>query len=424
MLIHHVPVMAALLAATGVAALPKKTQQSMGKHRVTSIELGPRPYYLVDNMEEGWLKDRLDSCAETAMRPTKFSISHRGGACLQFPEETVESIMAGTRMGAGIQECDVAFTKDRQFVCRHDQCDLHTTTNIVATELGAKCTKPFAPAANGTAASAKCCTSDLTLAEFKTLCGKMDGFNASATTPEAFLHGTPGWRTDLYATCGTVLAHKEFIALVDGLGLDFTPELKAPAVPMPFEGGDYTFEAYAQQLVDEYRGAGIDFARVYPQSFQFAAVQYWLRREPEFARQAVLLDESGDKGGLEAAVANLTLYKDAGVNIVAPPLPYLVALDGKTGDIVPSSYAREAKRLGLKIITWSLERSGPIAAIHKAGQKGSPDYYYSTFFNATTRDGDIYKLVDVLARQVGVMGIFSDWSATVTYYANCMGFLS
>ncbi|KAK7983433.1 bar domain containing protein [Apiospora arundinis] len=432
MLFQHVPVVAALLAATtGVAALPKKAQQSMGKHRVTNIELGPRPYYLVDNMADSPLKDRLASCGadhehRAAMRPSKFSISHRGGACLQFPEETVESIMAGTRMGAGIQECDVAFTKDRQFVCRHDQCDLHTTTNIVTTELNAKCTKPFSPASktNGTtvAASAKCCTSDLTLAEFKTLCGKMDGFNASATTPEDFLHGTPGWRTDLYSTCGTVLAHKEFIELVDGLGLDFTPELKAPAVPMPFQGGNYTFEAYAQQLVDEYRGAGIDFSRVYPQSFQFAAVQYWLKHEPAFAKQAVLLDESGDKGGLKAAVANLTFYKDAGVNIVAPPLPYLVEVDAKTHEIVPSSYAREAKRLGLKIITWSLERSGPIAAIHKAGQKGKPDYYYSTFFNATTRDGDIYRLVDVLAREVGVMGIFSDWSATVTYYANCMGF--
>ena len=28
---------------------------------------------------------------------------------------------------------------------------------------------------------------------------------------------------------------------------------------------------------------------------------------------------------------------------------------------------------------------------------------------------------DVLAREVGVQGIFSDWPATVTFYANCMG---
>ena len=30
-------------------------------------------------------------------------------------------------------------------------------------------------------------------------------------------------------------------------------------------------------------------------------------------------------------------------------------------------------------------------------------------------------VLDVLARQVGIIGIFSDWPAAVTYYANCMG---
>jgi glycerophosphoryl diester phosphodiesterase len=31
------------------------------------------------------------------------------------------------------------------------------------------------------------------------------------------------------------------------------------------------------------------------------------------------------------------------------------------------------------------------------------------------------KLLDVLVRDVGIRGIFTDWAATVTYYANCMG---
>jgi glycerophosphoryl diester phosphodiesterase len=26
-----------------------------------------------------------------------------------------------------------------------------------------------------------------------------------------------------------------------------------------------------------------------------------------------------------------------------------------------------------------------------------------------------------LTQEVGIMGLFSDWPATVTYYANCMG---
>src|SRR5690242_7570001 len=140
-------------------------------------------------------------------------------------------------MGAGIQECDVTFTKDKQLVCRHAQCDLHTTTNVVnIPSLNAKCTVPFKPA-NGTAspATAKCCTSDFTLAEIKTLCTKMDASNPAAATPADYLGGTPGYRTDLYAkTCGPVLTLKEYIAVVDALGLQFTPELKTPEVPMPF----------------------------------------------------------------------------------------------------------------------------------------------------------------------------------------------
>ncbi|OTA87163.1 hypothetical protein M434DRAFT_24022 [Hypoxylon sp. CO27-5] len=345
-------------------------------------------------MDKGWLKDRLSACSDIEARPTKFSIGHRGGACLQFPEETKESVEAGMRMGAGILECDVAFTSDRELVCRHDQCDLHRTTNIVATELGAN---------------------DITLAEFKSLCGKMDGFNASATAPEHFLHGTPAWRTDLYATCGTVLSHKEFLELVDSHGRDFTTELKQPRVPMPFDG-NYTQELYAQQVVEEYRAAGIDPSRVWLQSFFLADVVYWLRADPAFGKQAVLLDQSGDlPGTFPDAVANLSFYKDAGVQIVAPPLQYLVAL-GKDGDYIPSTYAATARNLGLRILTWSLERSGPLVQAVAAG-----DYYYSTIANGTHRDGDMYRLVDVLSRQVGVEGIFSDWSATVTYYANCFG---
>ena len=31
------------------------------------------------------------------------------------------------------------------------------------------------------------------------------------------------------------------------------------------------------------------------------------------------------------------------------------------------------------------------------------------------------RVLDVLAKQVGIRGIFSDWPATVSFYANCMG---
>ena len=56
-------------------------------------------------------------------------------------------------MGAGIVECDVTFTKDGQLVCRHDECDLHTTTNIVDTPLNASCTLPWSGAGSARAAA-------------------------------------------------------------------------------------------------------------------------------------------------------------------------------------------------------------------------------------------------------------------------------
>jgi glycerophosphoryl diester phosphodiesterase len=31
------------------------------------------------------------------------------------------------------------------------------------------------------------------------------------------------------------------------------------------------------------------------------------------------------------------------------------------------------------------------------------------------------RVLDVLDKDVGVMGVFSDWPATTTFYANCAG---
>lgn len=390
--------------------LSSAIQRLMG--RIT-VQLGPRPFYLVNDMDEGPLKERLLQCSEMPSRASDFSIGHRG-ACLQFPEHTAESYVAAARMGAGIIECDVTFTKDKQLVCRHSQCDLHTTTNILATPLASRCRRPFVPAnpATGTPASAECCTSDITLAEFKTLCGKMDGFNPRATTVAEYMNGTPSFRTDLYATCGTLVTHAESIQLISSLGRKFTPELKEASVPMPFQG-TYTQEAYAQQMIDEYKAAGIRPSDVFAQSFNRSDVLYWLSREPAFGAQAVYLDARVDEpGGYARAVAGMNELAAQGVRIVAPPMWALLTVDS-SNQVVPSDYALAAKRAGLGIITWTLERSGPLNT--------GGGYYYQSVTPATDNDGDTFKVLDVLAKQVGVRGIFSDWPATVTYYANCMG---
>ena len=98
-------VSAALVVCSGVSIL---AQQSKNE-----IELGPRPFYLVDGMDDGPLKDSLLNARRVRSSRTDFSIGHRG-AGLQFPEHTLESYQAATRMGAGIVECDVTFTQGRR----------------------------------------------------------------------------------------------------------------------------------------------------------------------------------------------------------------------------------------------------------------------------------------------------------------------
>ena len=380
-------------------------------------QIGPRPFYLVDKMKDGPLKTELSQCTGP-FHKTDFSFGHRGAA-LQFPEHSRESYLAAARMGAGVIECDVTFTRDRQLVCRHSQCDLHTTTNVLSVPaLAAKCSQPFAPAnpAIGKKASAKCCTSDITLAEFKMLSAKMDGFNPDATTPADYQNGTPRWRTDLYANSGTLMSLNESIALVKSLGAKFTPELKAPEVPMPFDG-DYTQEKYATQMLQAYKDAGIPPGDVFAQSFSLADILYWVKTEPAFAAQAVYLEDRYEKQGLdpnkpETWKPSMAELKASGVKILAPPIYVMLTLNTQ-GEIVPSEYANAAKAAGLDLIGWSLERDGPL-------DKGG-GFYHSSVKPAIDRDGDTLTVLDVLAKQVGVRAMFSDWPATTTFYANCMG---
>ena len=145
------------------------------------IELGARPAWLVGQMDEGNLKDMLSACIGRPAARTTFSIGHRG-APLQFPEHTEEGYRAAALMGAGVLECDVTFTYDKELVCRHSQNDLHTTTNILTSPLAEKCTAAFQPASGDDPASADCRTSDVTLDEFKSLTGKMASADKTATT--------------------------------------------------------------------------------------------------------------------------------------------------------------------------------------------------------------------------------------------------
>jgi glycerophosphoryl diester phosphodiesterase len=378
----------------------------------SDVQLGPRPFFLVSQMQASLLKDQLQQCSKGPFRKTNFSIGHRGAA-LMFPEHTRESYEAAAKMGAGVLECDVTFTKDKELVCRHAQNDLHTSTNILLTPLAAKCSKPFQAynPVNQTPASAECRTSDITLAEFKTLRGKMDGFNPLAKTAQEYVAGTPSWRTDLYAgpTSGTLMSHQESILLFKQLGVKMTPELKEAAIPMPFEG--FSQQQYAQKMLDEYKTAGVMPSEVFAQSFHEADVLYWIKNEPEFGKQVVFLDGAASVKELPS-LDTLKAYKANGIQIVASPIFALLTLEN--GKIAASAHAQNIKAAGLEIITWSLERSGVMAS-HKGG------WYFQSINQAIHNEGDILLVLDVLAKDVGIRGIFSDWPATVTFYANCMG---
>ena len=379
-------------------------------------KVGVRPLFLINEMQDSDLKTKLEQCKGNTFYRSDFSLGHRGAPML-FPEHTRESYQAAIDSGAGIVECDVTFTSDEALVCRHSQCDLATTTNILAMpELAKQCSQPFIPAdpVNGITASAMCCTTDITLAQFQTLKGKMDGANTQATTVEEYLAGTPSWRTDLYSGKGTLMTHAESIEMFKKAGVKMSPELKSASVKMPFN--DFSQADYAQKMLDEYTSAGVPASQVYPQSFNLEDVKYWIANTPSFGKQAIFLDERDlvetfNPENPKTWVPSMQQLKNQGVEYIAPPLWMLVTLDPE-GTIIPSQYAKAAKAAELKIIAWSLERSGSL--VNGGG------WYYQSITDAISSEADVLVLLDVLAKQVGVVGVFSDWPATVTYYANCM----
>jgi len=390
-------------------------QAGHGKNNA-DIQLGPRPFYLVEGMDAGKLKERLQQCSSGPFSRSDFSIAHRGAA-MQFPEHSDVSYRAGARMGAGIVECDVTFTRDGALVCRHSECDLHSTTNIVTTDLNKKCTVPWTgPNQNP---RPQCCTSDITLKEFKTLDAKMDASDPGATTVQGFLGGTARWRTDLYTGRAHVLTFSESIALNRKLGVKHTPELKSATYQDRVDAIFGSQAAYAQAFIDELKRAGVTPKDVWVQSFNKDDVMYWIANESDFGKQAVYLDDIDPTVNPpipRLSLGELRALKQQGVRIFSPPMWALLAVNN-TGEVIPSQYALDIKKAGLDIITWTFER----ADLREGAANGGWYYQFDPHGKAIGKDSDMYKALDVLARQVKVLGVFSDWPATVTYYANCMG---
>lgn len=377
-----------------------------------AINPGTRGPALSQGLDPGLLQDRLTQCTNGPFQRTRFSIGHRG-APLGYPEHTRQGYVQAAAMGAGLVECDVTFTRDLELVCRHSQCDLHRTTNILDTKLARQCTRPFTPASDNKSADALCCTSDITLEQFRSLCGRSDHVNSAAVSVAGYLEPyVSPIKTELSANpgndnCPALMTHAESIQLFEQLGVDFVPELKAPQVPMPFQG--LTQTEYASRMLNEYIHAGISPARVFPQSFRPDDLRFWIDQHPQFAEQAVYLDGRGRNPAFRASLADMQqLYRD-GFRIIAPPIPVLLRVD-EHGEIQASDYANYARSAGLKIITWALE----------AGSATDPNnFMYASVRSHMQNESGMLQVLNALHKKVGVIGVFSDWAGTVTYYANC-----
>jgi glycerophosphoryl diester phosphodiesterase len=377
-------------------------------------EATARIRYLVEALAPGVLRDRLQACLakpQAALATNRFSLGHRG-APFGYPEHSAEGYRAAAAQGAGRIECDATPTRDGVLVCRHAQCDLHSTTDILLSPLASRCRSPFSPAepGRGTPASARCCTSDLSLAEFRQLRARHDRIEPTARTLQAWL--APGG-----AARGTLVTHAESIALFRSLGVDMVPELKPDEPDLGLPAG-LDRATLARRFIGEYREAGIPPERVMAQSFLLGDIALWLREFPDFGKHALWLDgrfelgEGFDHRKPETWQPTMGQLRAMGIRYIGPPMPVLLDLDGDAR-IVPSAYARAASGAGFGIVAWTLERSGPLA--------DGGGLYYASVRPAIRGDGDLLRVLDILVREVGIEAMFSDWPATTTFYANCLG---
>lgn len=218
---------------------------------------------------------------------------------------------------------------------------------------------------------------------------------------------------DLQARVRSFLISLSFAELIRSLGGRFTPEIKAPDVDMPF--GNFSQRDFVMKVISEYEEYHIPSNHVWLQSATLKDIEYVVS-ETEYGEQAVVLDFEDDRFGVRADdEAFLDKVKSTGAKYVAPPMFKLVAPED--GMIVASEFAALIKERELHIITWTLGRTeGPLE------KSESTDYYWQTLqgqgLNLTA--GSRFELLDVLYKEVGIEGIFDDWPAVTTFYANCM----
>ncbi|ORY39592.1 PLC-like phosphodiesterase [Rhizoclosmatium globosum] len=409
---------------------------------------------------------RMRNAIATCENPLAFNleaIGHRGAA-LVAPEETIKSWQIGVDSGAGFIECDAAVTKDLQLTCRHSTCDLHFTTDILTRpEMVAKCSTPFTPASNGTAAKVNCCTYDFTMEEMSKLCSIMEsGTNPKATTPDEYLVNSTPFRSVGLAKgeCHKMVSHKDYLKFAKSKNVNVIPELKDTTEKGTqdfLKSKNSSIEFLADLMASELREIGFtapldaNFRNAkrgtigIMQTFDRRVARYWKTSknkdlsveymwESDFNSTLTEkdCDEPADCGTDDVVLGMMNL----GVELISPAFNYYVTAENHR--IVESKGSKNLKALKAKsgkntyFGSWSLERSGCAShygssnatfnAEKGLGAIGGCGWYYNTVEGEATfgQHEDTLLMLDVLFKQVGLVGLFSDFPASVSMYSNCI----
>ncbi|KAI9351355.1 PLC-like phosphodiesterase [Obelidium mucronatum] len=409
---------------------------------------------------------RMRNAIATCENPLAYNletIGHRGAALIA-PEETIKSFQIAVDSGAGWIECDAAVTKDLQLVCRHSVCDLHFTTDILSRpDMLAKCNGQFTPYKNGTDASVNCCTYDFTLAELNTLCSTMETVtNGKALTIDQYLVSSPPFRTNGVAKgeCHKMVSHKEHLKFAKTKKVNVIPELKDTT-----EKGTQDFlasknssiEFLANLMASEIREAG--FTTPLDTKFKSAA-RGTIGVMQTFDRRVAKIWKSGANKDLnveymwETGMNSTATEKDCpaaadcgtndvvldlmkmGVELMSPAFNFYVSAEKHR--MIESQYSKDLKSLAQKsgknvyFGSWSLERSGCASQLGASnstfnaeaglGAIGGCGWYYNSVEGEASfgQHEDSLLMLDVLFKQVGIIGLFSDFPATVSMYSNCI----
>ncbi len=389
------------------------------------ISLGPTPYFIlsqllsdvtrdeneIDSSME--LKNMLNKCAKennifqaSQLIASADGINNIDHGRMPYPPHTLTSYEAALRMGAGMIQCPVTFSKDRKLVCRKEQCDLHYTTDVLThpdQRLASKCSHPFIPSDGfNRPAQVKCCTSDFTLEELQMLNCRCSG-DVSARSTDVNVWGMTV--LDYLGTSPTCVAakipsHEEYIKLVDSWGANFAPT-QVPFIDSE-DVHDYTQEMLSRQIMSTYvEGFDIDPARIFPISQSVKDLVLWRKEFPLHSRNSIALDLiNEDVTDMDSLKEHFSSFLKSGVfNVIAHNVGMILKQSegsDSSHSFQSTAYSRVAAEMGLSIFAmWT----GPI-----------------------TQDFNALHILHHLKAQGGVQGIFADVSFVpiTTFYDNCL----